>query len=159
MPRQRTLPREAFLAKLNSYLAAHIARTSGAGAKVSREIIARQLGDYNRVTLYKWLNGSTSMPRRVVEDFCRLVGLSDEERRELLGLGGYIEVLDPSQHVRKRLETENEASITEIEDISAPVATIDQQNATASNDIPTLPSSPVPVALTTAASATPAHSS
>jgi hypothetical protein len=93
MPRQRTPPREAFLDKLNSYLAAYIVRVSGAGAKISRESIARQLGDYNRVTLYKWLNGSTSMPRKAVEDFCTLVGLSDEERRELLRLGGYIEVL------------------------------------------------------------------
>src|SRR5436853_6099163 len=96
MPKQRTLPREEFLDKLNSYLAAYIARTRGAGAKISREIIARQLGDYNRTTLYKWLNGSSSMPQTAVEAFCTLVSLSGEERRELLKLGGYIEVLAPS---------------------------------------------------------------
>src|SRR5262245_33387378 len=140
MARQPIIPSEAFLAKLNSHLGAYQSRVEGAGTKFSRQMLAKQLG-CERTTLYKWLRGQSPMPPDAIVAFCRLAGLSDEERNELLALGGYSGIVAPSPHFQKRPETEKEASITQNGDLQATITGIDGQIVTSSADTSTLSSS------------------
>lgn len=94
MNKQRAKPRDEFLAKLNAYITDYIAQARGIGAKVTRETIARHIGDYDRTTLYKWLDGRRVMPRDAVDKICALLELSDDQRVELLVLGGYAERIE-----------------------------------------------------------------
>lgn len=91
MARQRALPSEAFLAKLNGHLAEYLSRMDAAGTKIGRPMLAAQLG-YERTTVYKWLRGRQLMPADAIVAFCKLVDLNEEERNELLTLGGYPEL-------------------------------------------------------------------